>query len=166
MRGIKITTSLHQWVPSHPSCTDSIFSQELSPNQSPHRRSHVLKSLPFLNHSMLCFHGVFPKLQAWQAHRRDLASRHSSCLSRNLGRKYREAKFQCPPHPIQPVTSAGAVCPILPCLPEDRIGCNMEVGVSACWVQLYSGTIAFLWDQPDSKSSGPYCGTVQLSELL
>lgn len=42
----------------------------------------------------------------------------------------------------------------------------MEVGVSACWIQLYSGTMAFLWDQPDCTSSGPYRSTIQLSELL
>ena len=71
-----------------------------------------------------------------------------------------------PPAPL-PTTHLSRGCVShSPRLLQDRTECDVEVGVSACWVQLCSGNTAFLWDQPDSTSSGPCCGTVQLSEVL
>ena len=64
-----------------------LLSPYVPPSPSFPHPSHVLKSLPFMNCSMLHLHGVFPKLPAWQAPRRHLASKHSSCLSWKLGRR-------------------------------------------------------------------------------
>ena len=34
------------------------------------------------------------------------------------------------------------MCPVLPCLVEDRTECDVELGVSACWDQL---RVTWLW---------------------
>lgn len=67
------------------------------------------------------------------------------------------------PHPTSHL-NPGAVC-ILPVSLKTEQG-NMEVGVSACWIQLYSGTMAFLWDQQIVPALVLTSSTIQLSELL